>query len=85
MSAITLEQAEAQLQDYLNAEVKVLSGLVVEMNGRRLTLANLAEIQLGIENWNQLCLRRPWGVVLAITQALSSPPFTPKASPAICC
>jgi acyl-CoA reductase-like NAD-dependent aldehyde dehydrogenase len=53
MSAITLEQAEARLQDYLNAEAKVLAGLVVEMNGRRLTLANLAEIQRGIDIWNQ--------------------------------
>jgi hypothetical protein len=53
MSAITLEQAEARLQEYLNAEAKVLSGLVVEMNGRRLTLANLGEIQRGIEIWTQ--------------------------------
>ena len=53
MSEITLEQAETRLQDYLNAEAKVLSGSVVEMNGRRLTLANLGEIQRGIDIWNQ--------------------------------
>ena len=53
MAGITLAQAEARLQDYLDAEAKVLAGLVVEMNGRRLTLADLGEIQRGIEIWNQ--------------------------------
>lgn len=53
MAGITLAQAEARLQDYLNAEARVLAGLVVEMNGRRLTLADLGEIQRGIEIWNQ--------------------------------
>lgn len=61
MAGITLAQAEAQLTLYLAAEEKVLSGQSYEIAGRRLTRANLAEIQTGINTWNdrvkQLSLR----------------------------
>jgi len=52
MAGITLAQAEAQLALYLTAEEKVLSGQSYELLGRRLTRANLADIQLGIKTWN---------------------------------
>lgn len=53
MAGITAAQAQTQLDIYLAAEVKVLSGQAYEIAGRRMTRANLAEIQKGIEIWNQ--------------------------------
>lgn len=52
MAGITLAQAEAQLASYLAAETAVLTGQSYEIAGRKLTRANLAEIQKGIEIWN---------------------------------
>jgi len=52
MAGITLVEAEAQLALYLAAEAKVLTGQAYEIAGRRLTRANLAEIQAGIERWD---------------------------------
>jgi hypothetical protein len=52
MAGISLAQAEAQLAAYLAAETAVLSGQSYEIAGRKLTRANLAEIQKGIEIWN---------------------------------
>lgn len=52
MAGITLAQAEAQLAAYLDAETKVLGGQSYEINGRKLTRANLDEIQRGIDAWN---------------------------------
>lgn len=52
MAGITLAQAEAQLALYLAAETAVLGGQSYEIAGRKLTRANLAEIQKGIEIWN---------------------------------
>lgn len=52
MAGITLEQAEAQLAAYLEAETKVLSGQSYELLGRKLTRADLASIQAGINNWD---------------------------------
>lgn len=53
MAGITVAQAQTQLDTYLAAEGKVLSGQAYEIAGRRMTRANLAEIQKGIEIWNQ--------------------------------
>ncbi len=54
MAGITLEQAQAQLDAYLIAETKVLSGQAYELStGRSLTRANLAEIRKGIEIWDR--------------------------------
>ena len=53
MAGITLAQAEERLAAYLEAETKVLSGQSYELHGRRLTRANLAEIQAGIETWDR--------------------------------
>lgn len=53
MAGITLAQAQAQLDAYLAAETAVLAGQEYEIGGRRLKRANLAEIQTGINVWNQ--------------------------------
>lgn len=53
MAGITLAQAQAQLDAYLAAETAVLGDQEYEIGGRRLRRANLAEIQKGIELWNQ--------------------------------
>jgi len=53
MSVITPAVANARLQAYLDAEAKVLAGQTVEFGGRRLTLANLEEIQRGIDIWQR--------------------------------
>lgn len=57
MVGITAEQAQEHLQQYLDAEKAVLKGQTVEMDSggirRRLTLANLGEIQRGIELWQR--------------------------------
>ena len=53
MAGITQEQADAQLASYLAAESAVLAGQSYELNGRKLTRANLAEIQSGIAIWDR--------------------------------
>lgn len=53
MSVISLDTAQARLTAYLDAEAAVLAGQTVEFQGRKLTLANLAEIQSGIDIWTQ--------------------------------
>lgn len=52
MAGITLAQAEARLQEYLDAEAAVLGNQAYEIHGRRMTRANLAEIQQGITTWD---------------------------------
>ncbi len=53
MAGITLAQAQAQLDAYLIAETKVLSGQAYELpTGRSLTRANLSEIRKGIQIWD---------------------------------
>lgn len=53
--AITLEQAQARLQAYLDAEEAVLTGQSYRMDmggsSRQLTRADLSSIQKGIELW----------------------------------
>lgn len=53
MAGITNTQAEAQLALYLAAEAAVLTNQSYEIAGRKLTRANLAEIQAGIAIWNE--------------------------------
>ncbi len=50
--AITLEQAQAQLDAYLAAEIAVLSGQSYEIAGRKWTRADLTAIQRGIQLWS---------------------------------
>lgn len=52
MAGITLAQAEARLQQYLDAEAKVLAGQKVEIDGQALTRADLDIIQKGIAIWD---------------------------------
>jgi len=51
MAGITLEQAEARLAKYLEAEEKILLGQAVEIDGVKKTRADLAAIQKGIALW----------------------------------
>jgi hypothetical protein len=59
MAGITLAQAESQLAAYLAAEAAVLSNQSYEITtgggSRKLTRANLAEIQEGIKLWDARC------------------------------
>jgi hypothetical protein len=55
MAGITLEQAESRLNEYLEAERTVLANQSYEIAGRRMTKANLREIQEGIRIWDQRC------------------------------
>jgi len=56
MAGLTLEQAEAKLTAYLEAETAVLAGVKFRTpDGRELTRANLPEIQDGIKIWNARC------------------------------
>jgi Family of unknown function (DUF6148) len=52
MAGITLTQAQTQLDTYLAAETAVLGGQRYTIGDRELHRANLAEIQAGIELWN---------------------------------
>lgn len=53
MPAYTLEQAQAQLQTYLDAETRLLTGgqSATLHNGNQLTLADLGQVQAGIRLW----------------------------------
>lgn len=53
MAGITQEQAQAQLDAYLAAEKAVLASQSYEIAGRKLTRANLNEIQQGITTWDE--------------------------------
>lgn len=52
MAGITQAQADAQLAAYLAAETAVLAGQSYELNGRKVTRADLSSIQDGIKIWN---------------------------------
>lgn len=52
MAGITLEQAQIQLNLYLNAEAKVLAGQRVRMGDKDITKADLEMIQRGISTWD---------------------------------
>ncbi len=52
MVGITLEVAVAKLNQYLAAEAAVLQSQSYEIAERKLTRANLAEIQSGITYWS---------------------------------
>ena len=69
MAGITLAIAQTQLNSYIAAESAVLLNQGYEIHGRKLTRANLAEIQQGINLWNQRVQqlsRRASGVAKAI-------------------
>lgn len=53
MAGITLEQAQTQLDLYLEAEAAVLRNQAYSMpDGRTLTRANLREIRDGVDIWD---------------------------------
>lgn len=51
--SISLATAQAQLDAYLTAERKILAGQQVEIDGVRLTRANLLAVQSGIRLWSE--------------------------------
>ena len=53
MAGITLAQAETRLQEYLDAEAKVLLGQAYQMAGRSMTRADLKAIREGIALWDE--------------------------------
>lgn len=53
MAGITLAQAEARLNEYLNAEVAILAKQSYKIADRELRYADLAEIRAGIEVWDK--------------------------------
>ena len=53
MAGITLALAETRLQQYLDAEAKILAGQRVIIDGQELTRADLDAVQRGIEVWNK--------------------------------
>ena len=56
MAGIDQATAQAQLDKYLAAETAVLANQSYEIAGRKLTRADLAQIQAGIEVWNRRVL-----------------------------
>lgn len=52
MAGITLAQAQARLQEYLDAEAAVLRGQRYEIAGRMLSRADLSAIQQGVKIWD---------------------------------
>ena len=53
MAGIDLATATARLQLYLDAEAAILARQEYAINGRRLRLADLAEVRAGIALWDQ--------------------------------
>ena len=53
MAGITLAQAEAKLQEYLDAESKILLGQSYTIGNRQMTRADLSKVTLERENWQR--------------------------------
>lgn len=53
MAGIDLATATARLQLYLDAEAAILARQEYAINGRRMRLADLAEVRAGIDLWNR--------------------------------
>lgn len=52
MAGITLQQAEAKLQLYLDAIDKIILKQRVEIDGQSLTRANLADVEAAVQFWD---------------------------------
>lgn len=52
MAGITLSQAEAKLQLYLDAIDKIILKQRVEIDGQSLTRANLADVERALQFWD---------------------------------
>lgn len=60
MAGITLEHAQAQLEAFLAASIAASNNQSYEFKGRKLTRANLAEIQENIEFWDGQVKKIAW-------------------------
>jgi len=70
MAGITVEIAEARLTKYLDAEEKILLGQAVDMDGRRLTRADLAAVQQGIAIWQGRVNELTTGAGIQVREAI---------------
>lgn len=55
MAGLTLAQAEAKLQGWLDADTQLQSGQSVRFNDRMLTRADVLEVRNNIDYWQQKC------------------------------
>ncbi|MDD5587423.1 MAG: DUF6148 family protein [Alphaproteobacteria bacterium] len=55
MSGLTLEQAQAQLLGWLNADTQLQSAQSVRYNERLLTRADAVEVRNNIDYWQKKC------------------------------
>ena len=55
MAGITLEMAEAKLQQYLDAEAKIMAGQSYTIGSIHYSRADLAAVQQGIKLWDARC------------------------------
>lgn len=55
MAGITLEMAEAKLQEYLAAEAKIMAGQSYTIGSIKYARADLAAVQQGIKLWDARC------------------------------
>lgn len=74
MSAITLTQAQAQLDGWLAASTAVQTNQSYEINGRKLVRTDAAEIRRQIDYWNT------WVQRLTISQSGRSRARTIRAA-----
>lgn len=52
MAGITVDQAQARLDAWLDADAAVSANQAYSINGRSLTRANASEIRANIDYWN---------------------------------
>ncbi|MEI9716165.1 hypothetical protein QU516_10250 [Moellerella wisconsensis] len=50
---MTREQMKAMIDAYLKAELEILQGKSVSLNGQSMTMENLSEIRKGREQWER--------------------------------
>lgn len=55
MAGITLEMAEAKLQEYLDCEAKIMAGQSYTIGSIKYYRADLAAVQQGIRLWDARC------------------------------
>jgi len=70
MAALTLEIAQAKLTAYLNAEEKVLLNQAVDIEGSKVTFADLAQIQAGVRLWSGRVAQLERGGRLAVAEVI---------------
>lgn len=70
MAGITLAIAEARLTEYLDAEAKILAGQAFSRNGKAMTRADLAAVQVGIRLWESRIQRLSRSGRMAVVEVI---------------